>query len=127
MTTQHIHETGQVPTRTALMTHIVNEHDDVPVDDLYTAIRKDDMALRALHDAQHPADRPAKIRFRWYLHYDEVAGLEDFLSDPPPSAGFDAVPVALAREIAETKPFYEVTVVCEYDTETKTTEILEAK
>jgi hypothetical protein len=128
MTTQHIHEAGHAPDRKTLMNHIVNEHDDIPVDDLYAAIRKRTaMGLNELHDAQHPVDRPATVRFKWYLHDDGVDGLEDFLTDPPPRSGQAPLPVALAREIAQAKPFYEVTVTVDYDTVAKKFTIIEAK
>lgn len=130
MPVQHIHEGGDVMNRTQLMTHIVNEHDDVPADDVYAAIRQSDAELRALHNLQHPESRPTKVRFRYYLHGGDRAELEDYLTDPPTgrfSNGDPAIPADIAKEIAEASPFYEVTVTVEYDTTTKKFTLIEAK
>lgn len=126
----HIHEDGNVMDKTKLMAHIVNDHDDVPADDLYAAIRKGDTEVRALHDLQHPETRPEKVTFRYYLHDDERESLYDYLIDPPTgrfSNGDPAIRPDIAREIADATPFYEVAVTVEYDTTTKKFNLIEAK
>jgi hypothetical protein len=127
MTTQHVHETPERD-MTTLMTHIIKDHDDVPADDVYTAIRSGNLIL--LHEKQHPTDRPEKVTFRYYLHDSEYSGLYDYLTNPPTgrfSNGDPALPHDIAHEIAEAQPFYEVTVTVEYDTVTKKFTIIEAK
>jgi hypothetical protein len=126
MATQHVHEAGQ--SATELMTHLVKDHDDVPVDDVYAAIRRDELPL--LHAGRHPEGRPAKVRFRYYLHAGEKEELYDYLTDPPAgrfSNGDPAIPADIAREIADIRPFYEVTVYCEYDTATRKVTLVRAE
>lgn len=65
----------------------------------------------------------AKYQFKYYLHDDyNSSELKDFLKDPK----YGNLPKKIAKEIAESRPFYEVTLQCEYDTETGTIVILEA-
>lgn len=57
----------------------------------------------------------AKHRFKYYLHDDyTVHEFRDFLVDPK----FGNLPGDVAEAIAEVRPFYEVTLDCEFDTET---------
>jgi hypothetical protein len=64
-----------------------------------------------------------KYTFKYYLHDNYERGeLEWFLSHPK----FGNLPEPIAVEIASTRPFYEVTLNCEYDTETGETKILSA-
>jgi hypothetical protein len=107
-----------------LMTHVVKKHPDVGNDDLYTAIRGG--VLGELHDKQHPETVPGKVRFKMDLHYDNVEGLFDYLTDPPLGV-FPPVRRDIARQIAEAQPFYEVTVEVEYDTATRKFKLIKAE
>jgi hypothetical protein len=63
----------------------------------------------------------AKVSFVHYLHDNYTRWeLEHTLVEQ------EGVDPFVAEEIAETRPFYEVTLECEYDTETKRTTILKA-
>lgn len=66
----------------------------------------------------------AKYQFKYYLHDNyEHPELVDFLSDER----YGGVPKDVAEAIADSRPFYEVTLECEYDTETGETKILSAR
>lgn len=63
----------------------------------------------------------SKHQFKYYLHDDyQTSEREDFLASPQ----FGNLPADVAKQIAEMRPFYEVTLECEYDTETQQLTIL---
>lgn len=63
----------------------------------------------------------AKYQFKYYLNDNYERGeLAEFLTD-------EGIPESIAVDISETRPFYEVTLECEYDSETGETKILSAR
>ncbi len=63
-----------------------------------------------------------KYQFKYYLHDND-----GFYENADWVAERENIPVEVVRECADTRPFYEITVYCEYDTETKQTTILKAE
>lgn len=64
-----------------------------------------------------------KHNFKYYLHDDyNSEGLVEFLTDPK----FGNLSEYVAEQIAEDRPFYEITIECEYDDATGIMKILKA-
>jgi hypothetical protein len=63
-----------------------------------------------------------KHSFTYYLHDDYQRNeAVEFLTDPQ----YNGLPEHIAKKIADQRPFYEVTVKCEYDEKTGKVEVLE--
>lgn len=79
-----------------------------------------------------------KYYFRYYLHdHDPRAELDDKaeflltqqfdLAEPLRDGSEGKLTLDIAKEILEVEPFYEVTLMCQYDDKTKQVSILNAK